>query len=83
MFFFQNYDTNQYIDVYVYRNVQQTRQEKEDIVEMSFLEGQISMLEFFIPNLHTLPSSKTRLDLDDFLNLKRKELEKIVKRNTN
>ena len=57
--------------------------EQKDIVEMSFLEGQISILEFFIPNLHTSPSSKTRLDLDDFLNLKRKELEKIVKRNTN
>ena len=63
--------------------MQQTRQQKEDIIEMSFLKGQISMLEFFIPNLHTSPSSKTRLDLDDFLNLKRKELEKIVKRNTN
>ena len=59
------------------------QKEQKDIVEMSFLEGQISILEFFIPNLHTSPSSKTRLDLDDFLNLKRKELEKIVKRNTN
>ena len=56
--------------------------EQKDIVEMSFLEGQISMLEFFIPNLETLPNEKAKIELRDFLNLRKEKLEKIVKRNT-
>ena len=63
--------------------MQQTRQQKEDIIEMSFFRGQISMLEFFIPNRDTLPNGKAKIELRDLLNLKREKLEKIVKRNTN
>jgi hypothetical protein len=56
--------------------------EQKDIVEMSFLEGQISMLEFFIPNLESLPNEKAKIELRDFLNLRKEKLKEIVKRNT-
>jgi len=56
--------------------------EQKDIVEMSFLEGQISMIEFFIPNLDSLPNEKAKLELKGFLKLRKEKLEKIVERNT-
>ena len=63
--------------------------EQKDIVEMSFLEGQISMIEMiekypFCENIYPNTKGKTILDLlEGFKNLRKEKLEEIIKRNTN
>ena len=49
MFFFQNYDTKQYIEHYVYRNMKQTNQIREAKEKKDFLkkieEGEVELTE--------------------------------------